>query len=76
MWAFEHSVECKVDRNFAWQFWSNVSNWAEVDSSVEIAALDGPFQSRAKGLGLNARPVALSFLGRYGRPGISTRSVQ
>ena len=49
MWAFEHSVECKVDRNFAWQFWSNVSNWAEVDSSVEIAALDGPFQSGAKG---------------------------
>jgi len=49
MWAFEHSVECRADRTFAWQFWTNVSNWAVVDSSVESAALDGPFQSGAKG---------------------------
>jgi hypothetical protein len=49
MWSFEHSVECKVDRNFAWQFWTNVSNWPVVDSSVESAALDGSFQSGTKG---------------------------
>jgi len=49
MWAFEHSVECKVDRDFAWQFWTNVSNWPLVDSSVESATLDGPFQSGAQG---------------------------
>ena len=48
MWSFEHSVECKVDRNFAWQFWTNVRNWAEVDSSLESATLEGPFQSGAK----------------------------
>ncbi len=48
MWTFEHSVECKVDRNFAWQFWTNVSNWAEVDSSLESATLEGRFQSGAK----------------------------
>ena len=48
MWTFEHSVECKVDRNFAWQFWTNVSNWAEVDSSLEYATLDGRFESGAR----------------------------
>ena len=48
MWTFEHSVECKADRTFAWQFWTNVSNWPVVDSSVESAALDGPFRSGAK----------------------------
>ncbi len=49
MWSFEHSVECKADRNFAWRFWTNVSNWPEVDSSVESATLDGPFQSGTRG---------------------------
>jgi len=49
MWNFEHSVERKADRNFAWQFWTNVNNWPEVDSSVESASLDGPFQSGTKG---------------------------
>jgi hypothetical protein len=48
MWAFEHSVECKADRNFAWEFWTNVSNWPVVDSSVESAVLDGPFRSGTK----------------------------
>ena len=49
MWTFEHSVECNVDRDFAWQFWTNVSNWPLVDSSVESATLDGPFQSGGQG---------------------------
>ncbi len=48
MWTFEHSVECKVDRNLAWQFWTDVSKWAEVDSSLESATLEGRFQSGAK----------------------------
>jgi hypothetical protein len=49
MWSFEHSVECKVERDFAWQFWTNVNNWPVVDSSVESVTLDGPFQSGAQG---------------------------
>ncbi len=49
MWTFEYSVECKVNRNFAWQFWTNVTNWAVVDSSVEFAILNGPFRSGASG---------------------------
>jgi hypothetical protein len=53
MWNFEHSVECKADGRFAWQFWTNVSNWVVLDSSVESATLDSPFQSGAKG---NTKP--------------------
>jgi hypothetical protein len=49
MWSFEHAVECNVVRDFAWQFWSNVSNWPVVDSSVESVTIDGPFQSGTTG---------------------------
>jgi hypothetical protein len=48
MWTFEHSVECKVERAFAWQFWTDISNWPLLDPSVESAVLEGPFQSGAK----------------------------
>jgi uncharacterized membrane protein len=53
MWSFEHSVECKVEAGFAWQFWADVTNWPVVDSSVESVAIDGPFQSGVKG---NTKP--------------------
>lgn len=46
---FEHSVECPVDRDFAWRFWTNVENWAAVDSSVESVTLEGPFAEGSKG---------------------------
>ena len=49
MWSFEHAVECSVAREFAWRFWSNVSNWPVVDTSVESVTIDGPFQSGVKG---------------------------
>jgi hypothetical protein len=49
MWKFEHSVECRVGREFAWKYWTDVNNWAVVDSSVESATIDGPFVTGAKG---------------------------
>ncbi|MGI8565194.1 MAG: SRPBCC family protein [Pyrinomonadaceae bacterium] len=49
-WKFEYSVECQVSRDFAWQFWTNVANWAVVDPAVESAKLDGPFVAGAKGV--------------------------
>jgi hypothetical protein len=27
VWAFEQSVDCRVSRDFAWRFWTKVSNW-------------------------------------------------
>jgi len=26
MWKFEHSVECQVAKDFAWRFWTDVTN--------------------------------------------------
>jgi hypothetical protein len=49
MWEFEHSLECGVGREFAWRFWTDVRNWAAVDSSVEWAELEGPFAAGTKG---------------------------
>ena len=49
MWSFQHSVECNASREFAWQFWTNFSNWSVVDPSVESVTLDGPFATGTKG---------------------------
>lgn len=59
-WTFEYSVECQASRDFAWQFWTDVANWAVVDPAVESATLDGPFVAGAKGVTKphNSPPVA------------------
>jgi hypothetical protein len=48
-WAFEHSVECPVTREFAWRFWTNVSNW-KLDADVESVELNGPFAAGTHGV--------------------------
>jgi hypothetical protein len=47
-WAFEHSMECPVSREFAWRFWTDVSNW-RLDADVESVELDGPFAAGSSG---------------------------
>ena len=47
-WAFEHTVECSVSREFAWKFWTNVDNW-KLDSDVVSVELHGPFAAGAVG---------------------------
>jgi hypothetical protein len=49
MWAFEHRVECAADKQFAWEFWTNVENWPVVDPAVEAVTIDGAFASGAVG---------------------------
>jgi Polyketide cyclase / dehydrase and lipid transport len=49
MWEFEHSVECRVSRDFAWRFWTDVGNWAAVDPAVDSVKLDGPFAAGSRG---------------------------
>jgi Polyketide cyclase / dehydrase and lipid transport len=48
-WVFEHSVECAVDPDFAWNFWTDVDNWA-LDADVESLKIDGPFAPGAQGV--------------------------
>jgi Polyketide cyclase / dehydrase and lipid transport len=48
-WKFAYTVECAVSRAFAWQFWSNIENWA-YDPSIESVTLDGPFATGTRGV--------------------------
>ena len=47
-WTYEHSVDCKVTVEFAWDFWANVKHWA-LDADVESVEIDGPFAAGARG---------------------------
>jgi hypothetical protein len=47
-WAFEHSVECPVTKEFAWRFWTDVSHW-RLDSDILPVELNGPFAKGSQG---------------------------
>jgi hypothetical protein len=47
-WEFQASVEAGVNREFAWQFWTDVANWRELEPGVEFE-LDGAFAAGATG---------------------------
>jgi uncharacterized protein YndB with AHSA1/START domain len=47
-WTFEFSVDCAVTVEFAWNFWTNVKNWA-FDSDVDSVEIDGPFVAGTRG---------------------------
>ena len=40
LWTFEHTVECEVPREFAWNYWTNPANWDDPPARFEF---DGPF---------------------------------
>ena len=42
LWEFQYSIEADVPPEFAWQFWTNVANWRELEPGVEFE-VDGPF---------------------------------
>lgn len=44
-WDFQHSVECKASREFAWKYWTNISNWDDPPAKFE---LDGPFDAGSR----------------------------
>ena len=40
LWEFEHSIECGVPREFAWEYWTNPANWDDPPARFEF---DGSF---------------------------------
>jgi hypothetical protein len=48
-WTFEYSMECGVTAEFAWNFWTNVSNWT-LDADMESVEIDGPFAAGTQGV--------------------------
>jgi len=45
-WDITHSVETNPSPAFAWDFWTNVANWADPSATFE---LDGPFAGGSQG---------------------------
>jgi len=48
-WTFEYSVECSVPLDFAWNFWTNVSNWS-LDADLGFIEINGPFAAGTRGV--------------------------
>ena len=40
VWQFEYAIECNATRHFAWDYWTNISNWNDPPAEIQ---LDGPF---------------------------------
>jgi len=40
-WEFQHSVDCNTPQQFAWRYWTDISNWNDPPARFE---LDGPFE--------------------------------
>jgi hypothetical protein len=45
-WEMSHSVETNASPVFAWDFWTNIANWADPPAKFE---LDGPFADGSRG---------------------------
>jgi hypothetical protein len=48
VWEFKYSVEANIHPEFAWEFWTNVANWRELEPGVEFE-LDGSFAPGTRG---------------------------
>ena len=48
-WVFEHAMECSVPIELAWNFWTNIGNWA-LDADVESVELHGEFAAGTRGI--------------------------
>jgi hypothetical protein len=46
-WETQHSVETRADVEFAWRYWTDVSNWNDPPARFEF---DGAFVTGARGL--------------------------
>jgi hypothetical protein len=49
-YKFEYSINCPVNKDVAWRFWTDVANWAKVDPAVESVEMEGPFASGTNGV--------------------------
>ena len=48
-WVFEHTIECRVSVQFAWNFWTNVRNW-KLDADVDSIEIQGEFAAGTRGV--------------------------
>ena len=67
-WQLEHSVEADVGADFAWSFWTDVTNWDDPPAQFE---LDGPFAVGSHGTTLIPGQEPRHWTIRDVRPGKS-----
>jgi hypothetical protein len=48
LWEFQYSIEADGHPEFAWQFWTNIANWRELEPGIEFE-VDGPFAPGTRG---------------------------
>jgi hypothetical protein len=48
-WTFEYTIDCGVTAEFAWNFWTPVSNW-KLDADVDSIEIDRPLAAGARGV--------------------------
>ena len=69
-YSFEHSIECPVSKEFAWRYWTEVSNWA-FDGDIESIVLHGPFVAGTYGTTLSRSSGRIEWVLRDVRAGQS-----
>jgi hypothetical protein len=48
VWSLEHTVRCPVEKEFAWNFWTDVRNWT-LDPDMQFVELHGRFATGVEG---------------------------
>ena len=67
LWDFHIFIKADVDPEFAWQFWTNVANWRELEPGVDFE-VDGPFAPRLAGMRESAWTRAAALVDSCGGP--------
>ncbi len=50
VWEFKHSVTCHINKSLVWSFWTDVTNWQQIEGeAVEWIRLEGPFSKGTPG---------------------------
>ena len=44
-WEFQHLIECSATRQFAWAYWTNISNWDDPPAKFK---LEGRFENGSR----------------------------
>jgi len=71
-WEFQYSVDAAASREFAWQFWTNIANWRELEPGVQFE-MDGPFAPGVHGRTKMPGQEPMPWLIREVDPGRSWR---
>jgi hypothetical protein len=63
VWTLELQAQCDLaDADFAWQFWTDVGNWAVVDPAISDVRVEPAFQAGARGTTMTADGAQVAWV--------------